>query len=110
MRDSRCDVAVIGGGPAGAAAVVAFARRGCSGQLFERPEHARDPNRGDIRHAPTVEVVRELGGLELLERRGAGRWRGLQIFDSGGISAQFCGDLGLRHRRCRPNLAQVSGR
>ncbi len=89
MHDNQCDVAVIGGGLAGAAAALAFARHGCSVRLFERRDLARDPNRGDILHAPTVEVVRQLGILDLLEARGAGRWRGLQVVDSGGsLSAQ----------------------
>ena len=33
---------------------------------------------------PTVEIVRRLGILDLLEARGAGRWHGLRFVDSGG--------------------------
>jgi 2-polyprenyl-6-methoxyphenol hydroxylase-like FAD-dependent oxidoreductase len=84
MHDNQSDVAVIGGGLAGAAAALAFAQRGCSVRLFERRDLARDPNRGDILHAPTVEVVRQLGILDLLESRGAGRWRGIQVVDAAG--------------------------
>jgi 2-polyprenyl-6-methoxyphenol hydroxylase-like FAD-dependent oxidoreductase len=52
--------------------------------LFERRDLARDPNRGDILHEPTVQIVRQLGILDLLEARGAARWRGSKIVDSGG--------------------------
>lgn len=84
MQDHECDVAVIGGGLAGTAAALAFAQQGCSVRLFERRDLARDPNRGDILHEPTVEIARRLGILDLLEARGAGRWHGLRILDSAG--------------------------
>ncbi|MCV7243532.1 FAD-dependent monooxygenase [Mycobacterium mantenii] len=84
MHDHECDVAVIGGGLAGAAAALAFSREGCSVRLFERRDLARDPNRGDILHEPTVQIVRQLGILDLLEARGAARWRGSKIVDSAG--------------------------
>lgn len=84
MYDHSCDVAVIGGGLAGSAAALAFARQGCSVRLFERRDLARDPNRGDILHAPTVEILRRLEILEFLEVRGAARWHGLEFVDSGG--------------------------
>lgn len=82
-RDA-CDVAVIGGGLAGTCAALAFAQQGCSVRLFERRDLARDPNRGDILHAPTVEIVRRLDILDLLEARGAGRWHSLRVVDSSG--------------------------
>ncbi|MGO9103032.1 MAG: FAD-dependent oxidoreductase [Mycobacterium sp.] len=84
MHDHTCDVAVIGGGLAGSAAALAFTRRGCAVRLFERRDLARDPNRGDILHAPTVEVLRQLGILDFLEARGAARWHGLEFVDSAG--------------------------
>lgn len=84
MHDHECDVAVVGGGLAGAAAALAFARLGCSVRLFERRDLARDPNRGDILHAPTVEVLRQLGILDFLEAKGAARWHGLEFVDSAG--------------------------
>ncbi|UXA05378.1 FAD-dependent monooxygenase [Mycobacterium sp. SMC-2] len=84
MHDHECDVAVVGGGLAGAAAALAFSRQGCSVRLFERRDLARDPNRGDILHEPTVQIARQLGILDLLEARGATRWRGSKIVDSGG--------------------------
>ncbi|HET6951294.1 MAG TPA: NAD(P)/FAD-dependent oxidoreductase [Acidimicrobiales bacterium] len=84
MSQDTCDIAVIGGGLAGSAAAVGFARQGRSVRLFERRDLARDPNRGDILHAPTVEILRRLDILGLLEERGAGRFSGLRVVDSGG--------------------------
>jgi len=84
VHDHTCDVAVIGGGLAGSTAALAFAQRGCAVRLFERRDLARDPNRGDILHAPTVEVLRQLGILDFLEARGAARWHGLEFVDSAG--------------------------
>ncbi len=84
MHDNNCDVAVVGGGLAGASAALAFARQGCSVRLFERRDLARDPNRGDILHAPTVEVLRQLGVLDYLAARGAAKWHGLEFVDSAG--------------------------
>lgn len=84
MHDHECDVAVIGGGLAGSAAALGFARQGCSVRMFERRDLARDPNRGDILHAPTVHIARQFGILDLLEARGAGWLRGLEFVDSAG--------------------------
>src|SRR5262245_48961415 len=44
------DVAIVGGGVAGAATAVGFATKGSSVVLFERRDLARDPNRGDVIH------------------------------------------------------------
>jgi 2-polyprenyl-6-methoxyphenol hydroxylase-like FAD-dependent oxidoreductase len=71
MHTGACDVAIVGGGLAGASAAFAFAQQGCSVRLFERRDLARDPNRGDILHPPTVAVVRRLGLLDVLDARGA---------------------------------------
>ncbi|HXY27414.1 MAG TPA: NAD(P)/FAD-dependent oxidoreductase [Acidimicrobiales bacterium] len=71
MRAYDVDVAVIGGGLAGGSAAVAFAEQGLSVRLFERRDLARDPNRGDLMHAPTVELTRRLGLFDLLRARGA---------------------------------------
>jgi 2-polyprenyl-6-methoxyphenol hydroxylase-like FAD-dependent oxidoreductase len=82
MDSHECDVAVIGGGLAGTAAAVAFAQQGLSVRLFERRDLARDPNRGDILHAPTVEILRRLRLLDFIESKGAGRWHGLEFIDT----------------------------
>ncbi len=76
---SSCDVAVIGGGLAGGAAALAFAQQGCSVRVFERRDLARDPNRGDILHPPTVGVLDRLGVVGLLKERGATGLRGVEV-------------------------------
>jgi 2-polyprenyl-6-methoxyphenol hydroxylase-like FAD-dependent oxidoreductase len=71
MSTYDCDVAIVGGGLAGASAALGFALQGYSVALFERRDLARDPNRGDILHPPTVAVVERLDLLEALDAKGA---------------------------------------
>jgi 2-polyprenyl-6-methoxyphenol hydroxylase-like FAD-dependent oxidoreductase len=84
VAEHECDVAVIGGGVAGGCAALAFARQGCSVRLFERRDLARDPNRGDLLHPPTVEIVSRLGLLGALEAHGAISLKGVSTIDAGG--------------------------
>jgi len=79
MHTHECDVAIVGGGLAGASAALAFVQQGCSVRLFERRDLARDPNRGDILHPPTVEVVRRLGLIDVLDTRGAVGFRKVTV-------------------------------
>lgn len=79
MHGHECDVAIVGGGLAGASAALAFAQKECSVRLFERRDLARDPNRGDILHPPTVAVTDRLGILDLLDARGAIRLRQVTV-------------------------------
>lgn len=79
MDQHDCDVAVIGGGLAGATAALAFAQEGVSVCLFERRDLARDPNRGDLLHPPTVDVVTRLGLLARLDERGATSMKGVTV-------------------------------
>ncbi len=79
MHTHECDVAIVGGGLAGASAALAFVQQGCSVRLFERRDLARDPNRGDILHPPTVEVVRRLGLIDVLDARGAVGFRKVTV-------------------------------
>jgi 2-polyprenyl-6-methoxyphenol hydroxylase-like FAD-dependent oxidoreductase len=84
MHDRSCDVAVVGGGLAGTTAAFAFAKQGCSVRLFERRELARDPNRGDLLHPPTIEVLDRLGLLDMIKPR-TSRILGLSIQDNEGL-------------------------
>ncbi|GAC1398128.1 MAG: geranylgeranyl reductase family protein [Vulcanimicrobiaceae bacterium] len=57
----RVDVAVVGGGPAGAAAAHALARAGRSVVVFERARVPRDKVCGDLLGTDAVALVRRLG-------------------------------------------------
>src|SRR5262249_45324982 len=65
------EIAIVGGGVAGAAAAGAFARAGVPVVLFERRDLVRDPNRGDNLHPPTRALLERWGAVDLLRRRGA---------------------------------------
>ena len=84
MNTHQCDVAIVGGGLAGGSAALAFAQQDCSVRLFERRDMARDPNRGDILHPQTVGVARKLGIIDLLDERGAIRFKQVTTIGPGG--------------------------
>ena len=56
-----CDIAVIGAGPAGAAAAIAAARRGADVAVFERAAYGRDKACGDGLTPRAVGALRQLG-------------------------------------------------
>lgn len=55
------DLAIIGGGPAGAAAAIVAARRGVKAVVFERGQHGRDKVCGDGLTPRAVAALEELG-------------------------------------------------
>ncbi len=65
------DVAVIGGGVAGAAAACAFGAAGLRVAVLERRRAGHDANRGDALHRSVVAPLERWGALAELERRGA---------------------------------------
>jgi 2-polyprenyl-6-methoxyphenol hydroxylase-like FAD-dependent oxidoreductase len=79
------DVAIIGGGVAGAATAVGFTVGGTSVVLFERRDLARDPNRGDVIHPHARDVLMSWGALEALRERGAFDARRLMLTDATGL-------------------------
>ena len=84
---TECDVGIVGGGVAGAAAACAFAVGGVSVVLFERRDLARDPNRGDVLHPGTLAILERLGVVPLLRERGAFDSRYLTFTDATGLLA-----------------------
>ena len=58
---NTCDIAVIGAGPAGAAAAITAARRGADAVLFERAGYGRDKVCGDGLTPRAVGALRDLG-------------------------------------------------
>ena len=84
MRSSRkptdYDVAVVGAGPIGAAAALAFARRGASVVVFEANPTASRRLAGEWLHPPGVEVLSRLGIDVAAEAVGATVGRGFVVF------------------------------
>ena len=58
---NTCDIAVIGAGPAGAAAAITAARRGAEAVMFERAGYGRDKVCGDGLTPRAVGALRDLG-------------------------------------------------
>ena len=58
---NSCDIAVIGAGPAGAAAAITAARRGAKVAMFERAGYGRDKVCGDGLTPRAVGALRDLG-------------------------------------------------
>jgi 2-polyprenyl-6-methoxyphenol hydroxylase-like FAD-dependent oxidoreductase len=80
-------------------------------RLFERRDLARDPNRGDLLHPPTVEIARRLGLIERLEARGAIRLRGVTTVDAGGAFAfdtEVAGSMILNHAEMESVLIEAA--
>lgn len=74
-RVQKVDIAIIGGGPAGAAAAIRAARRGAKVVLFEKGPHGRDKVCGD---GLTPRAVGALNELEI-DMADAHRIRGLRM-------------------------------
>jgi 2-polyprenyl-6-methoxyphenol hydroxylase-like FAD-dependent oxidoreductase len=74
------DVAVVGAGPIGAAAALAFARRGASVVVFEANPTASRRLAGEWLHPPGVEVLGRLGIDVAAEAVGATPGRGFVVF------------------------------
>ncbi len=84
MRPSRkptdYDVAIVGAGPIGTAAALAFARRGASVVVFEANPTASRRLAGEWLHPPGVEVLTRLGIDVASEAVGATVGRGFVVF------------------------------
>lgn len=87
MTTKDVDVAVIGGGLAGVTAALAFALQGRSVRMFERRDLARDPNRGDILHPPTMAVIRKLGLAGIIDAKGATTMSQVTVVSPDGVLA-----------------------
>src|SRR5438477_11015749 len=59
-KEQRCDVAIIGAGPVGCTAALAFSERGASVVVFEANVRAATRLAGEWLHPPAVEILRRL--------------------------------------------------
>lgn len=78
------DVAVVGAGPIGAAAALAFARRGARVVVFEANPNASRRLAGEWLHPPGVQVLGRLGVDVASEAAGATPGRGFVVFPDDG--------------------------
>jgi 2-polyprenyl-6-methoxyphenol hydroxylase-like FAD-dependent oxidoreductase len=78
------DVAVVGAGPIGSAAALAFAQRGAKVVVFEANPGASRRLAGEWLHPPGVEVLGRLGIDVATEAAGAAEGRGFVVFPDDG--------------------------
>jgi 2-polyprenyl-6-methoxyphenol hydroxylase-like FAD-dependent oxidoreductase len=78
------DVAVVGAGPIGSAAALAFAQRGAKVVVFEANPGASKRLAGEWLHPPGVEVLSRLGIDVATEAAGANVGRGFVVFPDDG--------------------------
>lgn len=79
VTDRLWDVAIVGGGPAGAMAALHLARGGCAVVVLERDLYPREKVCGDALIADSIRALDRAGLLPDVEAR-ANRARSLQIF------------------------------
>lgn len=96
----RCDVAIVGGGPAGLACAVEAARRGLSAVVLERRAMPCDKACGEGLMPAGVRAVERLGVRELLSPEDAWPFVGIRYVQEDGSSAEGRlpggGGLGVR--------------
>lgn len=79
MSSRRCDVLVVGAGPAGSAAAALFAHRGFHVRVLERAVFPRFKPCGDFLSPECTRILRRLGVEEAVRSAGARRLRGLLV-------------------------------
>lgn len=78
-RERRCDVLVVGAGPAGSAAAALFAQAGWHVRLLDRARFPRFKPCGDFLSPEGTRILRRLGVEGAVRRSGARRLRGLLV-------------------------------
>lgn len=84
MRGERAQIIVIGGGPAGSATATLLARAGLDVVLLDRRRFPRDKPCAEYLSPACEDVLQRLGALELLERLGLRRVRGMTLISKSG--------------------------
>lgn len=110
----RCDVAIIGAGPAGCTAALAFAERGAGVLVLEANPRAARRLAGEWLHPPAVEILRRLR-VDLTATVDYPSGRGFVIFPEDGsepiVLAYPCDKLGVSmpHDRLVGTLREALG-
>lgn len=84
----RVDVAIVGAGPAGAAAALFLSGRGLQVQLIDRAVFPRDKVCGEALSPGALPFLERFGLLSELERQGAFPYRGARLLTPDGIVAE----------------------
>lgn len=87
MVDTVVDVAVVGAGPVGCVAALAFARKGARVVLIEPNPEAKARFAGELLHPAAVRVLREVGVEALAPADDHPHVRGFAVFSPGAASA-----------------------
>lgn len=116
----RCDVLVLGAGPAGSATAIALARRGFAVALADRKAFPRGKPCGEFLSPECVPYLDALGEGELLARVGAWEVAGMRLSAAGAIAHgrfRALGDsrhgragFGIRRERFDHELVRAAAR
>ena len=95
---SRCDVLVIGGGPAGTSTAIALATRGVDVTLVDRARFPRPKPCAEFLSPEASRILHAMGALEAVEATGAARLCGVVVRAPNGslIRGEFLSGHGYR--------------
>jgi geranylgeranyl reductase family protein len=99
----RCDVLVIGGGPAGASAAFSLARLGVNVTLVDRAHFPRPKPCAEYLSPEASRILDDMGALNAVEETGAARLRGIIVRAPNGaeIHGEFIAEHAYRPFRDR---------
>src|SRR3712207_302756 len=103
MSDTRCDVLVVGGGPAGSATATLLARAGLDVLLLDRARFPRPKPCSEYLSPEASRLLAVLGALADVERSGAAQLSGMKVRAPNGawLHGRFAGAHGYRGFRDR---------
>ncbi len=84
--ESRADVVIVGGGPAGAATAWALARNGVDVLVLDRAHFPRPKPCAEYLSPQASRILSEMGALDAVERAGAAQLAGMMIRAPNGIA------------------------
>src|ERR1043166_1900976 len=103
MTDSRADVVVVGGGPAGASTAWHLARAGADVLVADRARFPRPKPCAEYLSPQASRMLSAMGALDAVEQSGAAKLAGIQVRAPGGTTqiGDFDAPTGFRPFRDR---------